>query len=570
MTDHIPRDFIQLLLDKIDIVDFIDGRLPLKKKSSNNYFACCPFHGEKTPSFSVSQNKQFYYCFGCGAHGNAIDFLMQFDRLSFPEAVEALAKHAGMEVPRESRHHEKPTDNHSAYELLEQINHFYQQELKRSPAAIDYLKKRGISGQIAKNFEIGFAPSGWDNLLQHFGKTPPSKQQLFDVGMLIKKNERGYYDRFRERIMYPIRDRRGRVIGFGGRVLNQGDPKYLNSPETSVFQKGQELYGLYQALKANRQLQQVLIVEGYMDVIALFQYDITYAVATLGTATTANHIQRLFRYSSEIVFCFDGDNAGRTAAWRALLVMLPLMHDDIQVRFMFLPDGEDPDSLVRKEGKELFEQRISQAALLSHFFFQSLSAQIDLSHLDGRARFTKLAMDHLKQLPPGMFQQMMLDELAKRAGLHNAQQLKKSVPASTPHKLKARPPSALRLVFALLIQNPHLALLIDQPLPLLDIKGYALFQEIVALIQQNPTLTTASLREYWRGRQEEPILAKLANIDLMIPPEGIEQEFLGSIQRLRKNSFEQAIQRLLAKAAQNPLTQEEKQALTSLIHSKDT
>lgn len=570
MANQIPRDFIQLLLNKVDIVDFIDGRVPLRKKSSNNYFACCPFHNEKSASFSVSQNKQFYYCFGCGAHGNAIDFLMQFDRLSFPEAVEALARHAGVEVPQESRQNDKPAVPNTAYTLLDNISKHYQQALKQSPPIIDYLKHRGISGQIAKTFEIGYAPPGWDDVLQTFGATAPLKQQLQELGMLIKKDDGRYYDRFRDRVMFPIRDRRGRVVGFGGRVVNQGEPKYLNSPETPVFQKGHELYGLHQALQAHRQLPRALIVEGYMDVIALFQHEIDYAVATLGTATTSNHIHRLCRYTSDIIFCFDGDQAGRTAAWRALLVALPLMRDDIQMRFMFLPDGEDPDSQIRKEGKAGFEQRIQQAMPLSLFFFQSLANQVDLSNLDGRARFIKLAMEHIDQLPDGIFKQMMLDELTKRTGT-DAQQFKKPSPA--PHQAmplpKTRQLTPLRLAMMLLIQQPKLALKITEPLPPLEIPGYALLTEIIDLAQRSPDLTTGGLLECWREREEATILAKMAQMEHAVPVDGIENEFVGAIRRLRRLSQEQVIQRLLAKANQTSLTPEEKQELTQLIHSKE-
>jgi DNA primase len=320
VTEHIPREFIDQLLNRVDIVDYIDTRITLRKKTGSNFFACCPFHNEKNPSFSVSQVKQFYYCFGCGAHGNAIDFLMQYDRLSFPEAIETLAKQIGMEVPRTKSTTftpERAAAQKTLYDLLEQITKFYQTQLRQhasSQRAVDYLKQRGVSGEMAKDFALGLAPQGWDHVLQAFEK---NKVQLLECGMLIKKDDGGYYDRFRDRIMFPIHDRRGRIVGFGGRIIDQGEPKYLNSPETPVFQKSHELYGLYQAMQANRQLQRVIVVEGYMDVIALFQHEITYAVATLGTATSAQHLERLLRHTAEIVFCFDGDQAGRTAARRA-------------------------------------------------------------------------------------------------------------------------------------------------------------------------------------------------------------------------------------------------------------
>src|SRR3990167_4049159 len=349
MTGTIPREFIDLLLAKIDLVDLINAQIPLRKKSGNNYFACCPFHNEKSASFSVSQPKQFYYCFGCGAHGNAIDFMMQHDHLNFPEAIEALAKYAGMDVPHT---HESIKKNHSVstlHELMQTITTYYYDHMRQSTRAISYLKKRGISGAIAQQFMIGYAPDSWSHVLDQFGKTDADKKHLLDAGLIIKREEaHQYYDRFRDRIMFPIHDHRGRIIGFGGRIIDEGEPKYLNSPETILFQKGHELYGLYHAIKANRTLNHILIVEGYMDVVALFQHNITYAVATLGTATTEHHLQRLFRYTSEIIFCFDGDAAGKHAAWRAVQVLLPIMQDHLQIRFLFLPDGEDPDSFIRK------------------------------------------------------------------------------------------------------------------------------------------------------------------------------------------------------------------------------
>lgn len=570
-VERIPREFIQQLLARIDLVDLIDGRVPLRKKSSNNYFACCPFHSEKSASFSVSQHKQFYYCFGCGAHGNAIDFLMQYDRLSFPESVETLAKLAGVEIPHETAASRKPAVSPDLYELLANIAKFYQTELRQSEMAIDYLKKRGLSGEIAKAFGIGYASPGWDHVLQIFGKTVELKKQLLETGMLIKKNEGGYYDRFRERIMFPIYDHRGRVIGFGGRIIEKGEPKYLNSPETLIFQKSHELYGLYQALQIHRQLQRALIVEGYMDVIALFQHDITYAVATLGTATSAHHLHRLFKHTADIVFCFDGDQAGRTAAWRALLTILPIMRDDIQIRFMFLPDGEDPDSLVRKEGKASFEQRIQTASTLSHFFFQHIAAQTDLSSTDGRARFVTLATDHLKTLPEGIFQKMMLAELAKKARIDVVELKSPTLKSAVMSKAKKlRTPSTLRLAVMLLVQEPTLATLITEPLSLPALQGYTLLSQLIDVIKTHGITTTGALLEFWRDSGESNILAKLAHTEHMTPKNGTQMEFLGAITQLKKLANKQAIESLLSKAAHSGLTQEEKQHLHELIHDKAT
>ena len=576
MTEHIPRDFIDQLLNRVDIVDYIDSRVTLRKKTGSNFFACCPFHNEKSPSFSVSQTKQFYYCFGCGAHGNAIDFLMQFDRLSFPEAIEALARQIGMEVPRQARSQapEKIAAQKTLYELLEQVAKFYQTQLRQHPQgerAIEYFKQRGVSGVIAKEFGLGLAPSGWDHVLQAFEK---SKAQLFETGMLIKKDDGGYYDRFRERVMFPIHDRRGRIIGFGGRIIDKGEPKYLNSPETPIFQKGHELYGLYHAIKANRTLTRVIVVEGYMDVIALFQHEITYAVATLGTATSANHLERLFRYTPEIIFCFDGDQAGRTAAWRALQVTLPLMHDGVQVRFMFVPEGEDPDSLVRKEGKIAFEERIKQASTTSDFFFQTLATQTDVMSTDGRARYVKLATDLLKQLPVGIFQQMMLAELAKKARIDVEHLMPKPVtthkaPAKKPASLKARSPSTLRLAMTLLVQQPSLVELITEPLTPVEMNGFDLFLQVIEIAKQNPQITGGGLLEHWRDQPERALLEKLLYAEHVMPEAGIQAEFLGAIKQLRKLAHENVIENLLSKAAQLGLSPEENQILTELIGNKN-
>ncbi len=562
----IDKAFIQTLISRIDLIDLIDGRVPLRKKSNANYFACCPFHSEKSASFSVSQPKQFYYCFGCGAHGNAIDFLMQYDRLSFPEAIEALAKQAGMEIPHESTTRAKPAVSPDLYDALLTVLKYYQTELRQSERAINYLKQRGISGAAARDFCIGFAPAGWDHLQKHV-KDPKT---LLEAGMLIKKDEGGYYDRFRDRIMFPIHDRRGRVIGFGGRILDKGEPKYLNSPETPVFQKGHELYGLHQVLTAHRELSRAMIVEGYMDVIALAQHGVDYAVATLGTATTAQHIQRLSRHTSHIIFCFDGDTAGRTAAWRALLVALPIMRDDIQIQFMFLPDGEDPDTLIRKEGKVDFEKRIETALPLSTFFFHMMSASADFSSVDGRARFVNACMEHLRQLPEGLFQKMMLDTLAKKARLDKVElsPSKKSEPVKKMRSPAARAPSMVRLAITLLVQNPALALCVTEPSFLSETPGTALLFELIDTIQQHSLPTTGALLEHWRDHADRKWLEKCIKDEHIIPLNDMKSEFLGAINQLKKAANKQQIELLLAKASQNALSLEEKQRLQTLFCEK--
>lgn len=571
MSGRIPREFIHQLLNRTDIVELIDSRIPLKKKSGNNYFACCPFHDEKSASFSVSHAKQFYHCFGCGQHGNAIDFLIAYDRLSFPAAVESLAGLAGLPMPENSPHEKKnPAADPDRLALLNKAGAFYRDALRRAPEAIAYLKQRGITGETAQLFGLGFAPPGWETLTEALGTTAALREQLTETGMLIRRDDGRYHDRFRKRIMFPIHDRRGRIVGFGGRVLDKDEPKYLNSPETPFFHKGRELYGLHHVLKTHRDIRRIVIVEGYTDVIMLFQHGVTCAVATLGTATTASHLETLFRHTPEIIFCFDGDKAGRAAATRALQIALPHMEDGRQIRFLFLPEGEDPDTLVRKTGAGPFLQQLAEAIPLSQFFFQSIAAMADLGSLDGRARFATLAIEQLQRVPEGIFRKMMQDELAKRA--HT------DLPSPTPGtpvravaagRKSFTPSSPLRLAITLLVQEPSLARLIDTALPPLDQPGAELLNALFACLEAHPALsTTGELLEHWRDREDAPVLAKLACLELAVPKEGMEAEFLGAINRLRQLSHEQAITRLLNKAKAAPLTGEEKALLNELISSK--
>ena len=405
MAGRIPQSFIDDLLARVDVIDVVDSRVKLKK-TGKNYSACCPFHNEKSPSFTVSPDKQFYYCFGCGASGSALKFVMEFDGLSFPDAVEKLATQAGMEVPREQVSFEarQEIQHQPLFELMQKAGLYFEQMLRsheQRGKAVDYLKNRGLSGKAAKFFGIGYAPVGWDNL-QNFIAGEGDKEtikNLIACGMLIEKEDGRTYDRFRDRIMFPIRDARGRYIAFGGRVLGDEKPKYLNSPETPIFQKGRELYGLYEARKIRQKLTRFVIVEGYMDVVALAEFGIHYAVATLGTATSEHHLRRLFKIVPEVIFCFDGDQAGRTAAARAMETVLPVLDDGLQARFLFLPDGEDPDTLVRQEGKDAFEQRLNKAAHLPEFLFEHLKEQVDFDTLDGKARFDQLAAPLINRLP---------------------------------------------------------------------------------------------------------------------------------------------------------------------------
>ncbi|WP_282348095.1 DNA primase [Pseudomonas sp. PS01301] len=439
MAGLIPQGFIDDLLNRTDIVDVVQSRLQMKK-AGKNYTACCPFHKEKTPSFSVSPDKQFYYCFGCGAGGNALGFIMDHDNLDFPQAVEELAKAAGMEVPREDSGRNskprQPTDS-PLYPLLEAAAEFYRLALKGHPqrrAAVDYLKGRGLSGEIARDFGLGFAPPGWDNLFKHLSSDSLQQKAMIDAGLLVENADSGKrYDRFRDRVMFPIRDSRGRVIAFGGRVLGDDKPKYLNSPETPVFHKGQELYGLYEARKHNRNLDEIIVVEGYMDVIALAQQGLRNAVATLGTATSEEHLKRLFRVVPSVLFCFDGDQAGRNAAWRALEAALPSLQDGRKARFLFLPEGEDPDTLVRAEGSDAFRARINQHAQpLADYFFQQLTEEADPRSLEGKAHMATLAAPLIDKVPGANLRTLMRNRLSQITGLSGeaVSQLVQNAPAA--------------------------------------------------------------------------------------------------------------------------------------------
>ncbi|MEX2367674.1 MAG: DNA primase, partial [Pseudohongiellaceae bacterium] len=521
MSGLIPQSFIDDLLSRVDIVDVVEARVRLKK-TGKNYSGLCPFHQEKTPSFSVEPDKQFYYCFGCGAGGNALGFIMNYENLEFPQAIEMLAGSMGMEVPREetTRARQKREQDQSLFDILQNAARYYQSQLRQHPQrgrAVEYLKSRGLSGEIARDFGLGYAPPGWDNLLNHMGNNARMQKLLLDSGMLIEKPDdpkKPVYDRFRDRIMYPIRDKRGRVIAFGGRVLGDDKPKYLNSPETAIFHKGEELYGLFEARRKVRKLERILIVEGYMDVIALAQNDIHYSVATLGTATSTSHLKRLFRLVPEVVFCFDGDAAGRDAAWRALQQALPLMEDGRTARFLFLPEGEDPDSQVRKIGTLAFVQGIAEAMQLAQFFFSALGDQVDMNSLEGRARLAKLALPHIRQLPQGVYRQLIFDQLAQTTGVDRQALLNMEpdatdkphpnapAPASAPappvpRKSRSHNPqiSACMKAVNLLLLNPAMIaeMDFDEDLQAVDSPDLDLLLQVITLARRYPDSNTPKL-----------------------------------------------------------------------------
>jgi DNA primase len=591
MAGLIPQTFIDDLLDRVDIVDVVNSRVPLKK-TGKSHKACCPFHEEKSPSFTVAQDKQFYYCFGCGAGGNALSFIMEFDRIDFLPAVELLAKNVGMEIPREAVANPKAKQHRDdLYSVVTEADNFYRQKLRSAEAkpVVEYLKGRGLTGKIAAQFGIGYAPHGWDNLLKVAGTSEEKVKLLADSGMLVvKPEEKKQYDRFRHRIMFPIRDQRGRTLGFGGRVLDDSTPKYLNSPETPIFHKGRELYGLYEARQALKEIPYLLMVEGYMDVIALAQFGIHNAVATLGTALTENHLQKLFRYTSEIVFCFDGDSAGRRAASRSLDIALPEMRDGVTAKFLFLPEGEDPDTMVRNLGAEKFQTQIQNATPLSEFLFEEMAEGIDIETGEGKAKLSKLIAPKINQIPAGVFKQLMLEELSRKTSIavddlktyvgshatkasqpiepsptYNEESSSQNwepapVPAEDDYGVSELSPiektSKIRLtpikhLTALLINHPQLAEHVDST-KLLDSSSDTdtqLFLKLLNVVQSNPQYKPSHIFAYWHGTysgsQETQILQDLAGSELYHPPSGTgrddNQEFCDALSHVLKEAFYQ-------------------------------
>ena len=580
MAGKIPQSFIDELLARTDIVELIDSRVRLKK-AGKNYQACCPFHNEKSPSFSVSPEKQFYHCFGCGAHGNAIGFLMEYDGLNFPDAIEDLAGQLGLSVPREENgsHSTSPPPAVSAdqYLLMEQASRFFQGQLRQAPAAIDYLKGRGLSGEIVKKYGIGYAPAGWDGLRQLLVRNRELEQQLITLGMLIQKDNGGSYDRFRDRIMFPIRDRRGRIIGFGGRVLGDGTPKYLNSPETPIFHKGKELFGLYEVKEAQRNPTRILIVEGYMDVVALAQYGIDYAVASLGTATTSDHMQLLFRTAPEIICCYDGDKAGREAAWRALENALPGLQDGRELKFAFLPQEHDPDSFVRAHGREAFEEYLNQAQPFSDFLFERLARDLNLSGEAGQNELANKAVALIRRVPEGFTREGLITKLSQQLrwgenerrlrdifARQEKEEQQPEAPTARNTKIKLTP---VRRAIALVVQHPQVAAKLP-PLPheLLGLRepGIGFLLQLLTLLHNNP-MTTGQLLEQWRGTKEGEGLARLAALDEVTAGENILEELEDTCAYLIDLFLQQRMAELQHKASNGGLSQEEKQELLLLL-----
>ncbi len=584
----IPRTFIDELIARANIVEVVGSRIALKK-AGREYKACCPFHSEKTPSFWVSPEKQFYHCFGCGAHGTALSFLMEHDRLPFPEAVEELASSLGIPVPRDSepRGGERMSEDgrssgrskdESHYELMGRVARFYSETLKGNERARQYLAQRGLSREIIERFSIGYAPNSWNEVLRRFGGAEEGKRRLAELGLIVEREASATdqggraYDRFRDRIMFPIRDGRGRVIAFGGRVLDQGEPKYLNSPETVLFHKGRELYGLYEARQSRAALTRLLVVEGYMDVVRLHQFSIPYAVATLGTATTPEHLKRIFQLVPEVTFSFDGDRAGRAAAWRALENSLPEALEGREIRFLFLPEGEDPDTLVAKEGHDTFERRLAQdALLLSEYVVRELSQRVTTRGADGRARVAEAARPLLQRVPEGIYRRLLIERLAQGFGFQRTPEgLAELLGVRIDRRPEAgRAPggigrgSLVRQAVRLLLHFPEAASLVRaeslKGLDRVEEPGAPLLHALITDLREQPARSTGQVLERWRDRPEGEHLARLAAAEALVPSAAAARsELEQALERLLEETGRRRLDRLLEKDRSEGLSNEEK------------
>jgi len=569
MSGRIPAQFVDELLARIDIVEVIEQRVPLRK-AGRDWSARCPFHDERSPSFTVSPAKQFYHCFGCGAHGSAIGFLMNYDRMEFPDAVEELAARVGLKVPYEGGGARQVEDSTDLYTLLDAAAKFYQRELAKSDKARAYFESRGLDAETISRFGLGYAPDQWDALKTALG-TSAQRMALLEKSGLVKSGERGKYEYFRNRVMFPIADRRGRTIAFGGRILEKTEdsgPKYLNSPETTLFHKGQQLFALWQVRQAHAKIPRLIVVEGYMDVIALFQHGVTQAVATLGTATTRDHAELLFRNCADVYFCFDGDRAGRGAAWKAVESVLPRMRDGRQAFFLFLPEGEDPDSLVRSEGQGGFEERLKSATPLSEFFFANLSSDVNLASLDGKARLAERARPLLTQIPDGAFRDLMLAELDRRANVT----LRIEAPVSDTPRKPTRPQerSLVRIAVALLLQNPGFAAAIEPPhtFSALRLPGIALLVEMIALCRERREISTAAIVDLYAEREEGRALQKLAVMEFPGGEDAWRAEFFDALKQLDRQTMQQRVEDLMKKQADSSITAVEKDELRNLLPLK--
>ena len=582
MAGLIPQNFIDDLIARVDIVEIMGSRIQIKK-AGKEFKAVCPFHDDSNPSLTISPSKGFYHCFSCGAHGTAVGFLMNYEHLSFIEAIESLASSLGVEIPYE-QNQQPIKKNNNLYDLLAEIQAHYQLLLKKNSGAIEYLKNRGITGDVAKRFNVGFAPPGWRNILDKYGTSKNGISELLKLGLIIQKDNNNYYDRFRERIMFPIRDNRGRYIGFGGRILNQEQPKYLNSPETPLFHKGRELYGLYECQQALRNIQKIVVVEGYMDVISLAQHGIDYAVASMGTATTDDHFNRLFRLTDYIYFCFDGDQAGLDAAWRALKNALPHVREGRQIKFVFLPEKDDPDTYVKKNSATAFEKELDDGLDLSDFLIEKLAKDIDMKSIDGRARLAEKTKPLINQIPEGIFKELILEKLSEAIGLSTAKlnkllvnqdyQLARNgrsrIISKLPKKKLKGGPSVIKKAITLILNYPSIAHDITHEKIGKNAKpGVEILKKLITTIQEKPQITTAGLIELWRDDPEGKFLGQLAISEL---PENedfnAKDELQDCLHQIMRDNHKARITHLINKQSNNELASDEKKELKDLINKK--
>ena len=576
MSERIPQDFIDDLIERADVSEVIGKRVEIKK-AGKEYKACCPFHNEKTPSFTVSPEKGFYHCFGCGAHGTALGFLMDYERLTFVEAIEELAKMVGVAVPKTKEDRVVNKENNHLKNLLSQISEYYEKNLKESKNAIEYFKYRGIDGTTAKHYALGFAKDSWDDVLNNFGKTERDKKQLLACGLLIKKDGGGYYDRFRNRVMFPIRNNRGEVVGFGGRVITDEEPKYLNSPETTLFKKGELLYGLFESKKSIAERKSAVIVEGYTDVIGLYQFGVGNSLATLGTATTDNHINKVFRISDQIIFCFDGDDAGRKAAEKAMKLCLPLVRKNKEAYFLILED-EDPDEFIRQHGHQEFEARLATAKSTDEFLITICNQNSDINSVKGKANAVENAMALVDTIQDGIYKDLMIEKIAleynlaleKVAKYAPSKKITKKVSRTDGQRkkrayLKNRP-SLINQAIRILLHKPELGKMIDlnNQFKHLDQKGIGVLREIIQLIHTKDSIKLATIIEHFQDQKLQRYLSQLAMGDGLINKDEMLSEFNDITQRLNAQDLRKELAILIERAKSKSLNEEDTKRLKAL------
>jgi DNA primase len=576
MSERIPQDFIDDLIERADVSEVIGKRVEIKK-AGKEYKACCPFHNEKTPSFTVSPEKGFYHCFGCGAHGTALGFLMDYERLTFVEAIEELAKMVGIPVPKTKEDRVVNKENNDLKSLLSRVSKHYEKNLKESTIAIEYFKSRGIDGKTARHYALGFAKKSYDDILKNFGKTDKDRKQLLACGLLTEKDDGGYFDKFRNRVMFPIRNNRGEVVGFGGRVIADEEPKYLNSPGTVLFKKGELLYGLFESKKSIAERNSAIIVEGYTDVIGLYQFGVGNSLATLGTATTDNHINKIFRISDQIIFCFDGDDAGRKAAEKAMKLCLPLVRKNKEAYFLILED-EDPDEFIRKHGHKQFEARLATAQSTDEFLINICNKTSDITSVKGKANAIENAMALVNTIQDGIYKDLMVEKIASEYNL-TLEKLVNYVPSkkitkkasrtdaqrNKPAYLKNRP-SLINQAIRILLHKPELGKIVDlnNQFKHLDQKGVNVLKEIIQLIHAKDSIKLATIIEHFQDQKLQRYLSQLAMDEGLINKNEMLSEFNDITQRLNIQDLRKELTILIERAKNKSLNDQDARRLKEL------